>query len=42
MNEIKQPEQFETPNWVKHFIDFICCKTQEEWEKKQKENDYKF
>ena len=22
---VQQPEQFETPDWVKHFIDFICA-----------------
>ena len=29
--KIEQPERFETPAWVKYFIDFICSKDQKEW-----------
>ena len=40
--QLEPPEQFDTPDWVKYFIDFICSKSQEEWEEKQKTNNYNF
>ncbi len=33
---VKKPEQFETPDWVKHFIEFIICKDLKEWQEKKK------
>ena len=43
-SKIEMPEQFETPDWVRYFTDFICSKNQKEWDEKKewrKFNDIK-
>ena len=36
---IEQPDKWETPEWVKYFLDFICSKDREDFKKLKGENN---